>query len=207
MPENDSNDSSNKGALTQMPSKLSSVSISDKRLLTGAVKDAAKIKFFTGITAKYPSINIADTNTHLGMLLHGYAIRTTSKQASEPEGEFVNYTLGETEYSFTEKDYLNIFDSIPRITGNNKPRVFCRSFATEYLDFFLKNSSTLPNNPRALSQGLPPGYHYLAADFLDACDKLTLHEAAAAVKAKDHALASKQVADQFVANVYEIGKH
>lgn len=202
----ESNSTANSGRENVQIKPFDYISVTDERLLTGDKKVFARDTLVRELKKKNAKVEDADAAFHLGIMLHAYAMRTTSKKASNTEGNFLTYKYGGADFAFTEKDYSAVFEAL-QLRGSNRARVFCRSFGEEYIKFQKEYANKLPPNPRALKLGLPSQHHYLAADFLDGCPILTDHEAAVFVRGRDRALISETDAGKFVANVYELGSH
>nr|WIL96198.1 CPm [Carrot closterovirus 3] len=187
---------------------LDSILVVDERLLTGSQKMTAKQKFLKRLKEINNGVTEADADLHLGAALYGFAIRTTSKKASNDEIEFLTYTVNGITFNFREPDYKSAIGTVTEITGHNKVRVFTRSFAQEYLNFARSHAEKLPKNPRAGSLGIPNRFEYLACDFVMGTENLSEEEQAVLVKAKLRALTKdSESGNQFVANVYELGRH
>nr|WIL96188.1 CPm [Carrot closterovirus 2] len=206
MPGDNDDGVSNKSEVTK--AALDSFLVTDERLLTGVDKMTAKNKFLKALSTKNAALKLADGDMHLGAALYGYAIRTTSKKASNEDIGFLNYTVGGIVFNFTETDYKSAINTVSEISGFNKVRIFCRSFSQEYLNFARAHADKLPRNPRAGSLGIPQRFEYLACDFVVGTEGLSEEEHACFVKARDRALSKPlENGNQFVASVYELGRH
>nr|AAX98729.1 major coat protein [Mint virus 1]AAX98730.1 major coat protein [Mint virus 1] len=186
---------------------IDAFNVEDERIIS-SISDLAEIrqKFEKFVTDKLQG-DLKDLDLHLGLILVAFAIKTTSRQAVKGDAEFVNYTLSGHVSTATEKDITEFLNSLPQLKDRkNKARVFCRSFAKEYIKICRSHANSLPKQTRAIKLGIPDRYHYLQADFVTDCSELTDEEQAVLLHGRNHAVAPiNSATTPIVTNLYELG--
>jgi hypothetical protein len=157
---------------------LDSVSISAEGIPNETEKTAAD-----NIVKKYVMDNCSVTdpqwNLVKGLILHGFAARSTSKKVTKTNDNWIKAKIGTSDITIGDAGLVAALNSATCLARfDNKPRAWARSNAKFYVEFFKQHEKKLTLT-KGIEGGLQSKHAVASADFLVNGDGLDLEEQAA----------------------------
>lgn len=168
---------------------LESVSVSAEGIPNGVEKTAAD-----NIVKKYVMDNCSVTdpqwNIVKGLILHAFAVRSTSKKVTKTSDDWIKAKIGTSDITIGDAGIISALNSATSLARfENKVRAWARSNAKFYVDFYKQNAGKLALN-RGIKGGLQSSHAVVSADFLTSGEGLSLEEQAALAHYRLHLLDS-----------------